>query len=234
MVNYRRVLLPGGFYFFTVTLKNRRSRWLVEYIDLLKEAMLETKQKKPYKTEALVVLPDHLHSIWKLPKHDTDYSGRWRNIKRGFTRKLLKRGCDIKKDKRNEYDVWQRRFWEHVISDERDFENHVNYIHYNPVKHGLVSSVKDWPHSSFHRYVKQGRLPEDWGRFEKVMLSFLNLFPNKKSPRISLRFIQATGILRTRSLYEAKRNTGMSQDKKKQMSREHVACMKRSGVQELV
>jgi putative transposase len=112
--------------------------------------------------DAIVILPDHLHAIWTLPDGDADYSGRWRAIKSRFTRELRASGIPLTCDDRGEYRLWQRRFWEHTIRDDNDFNRHVDYIHWNPVKHGLTFRVADWPYSSFHRYTRLGLLPEDW------------------------------------------------------------------------
>jgi REP-associated tyrosine transposase len=116
----------------------------------------------PFSVDAIVILPDHLHTIMTLPAEDADFSGRWRRIKSLFTHDLVRGGLAIARNRRGEYSLWQRRFWEHTVRDEGDFAGHVDYIHYNPVKHGLVSRVSDWVYSSFHRYVRQGVLPQDW------------------------------------------------------------------------
>ena len=163
MVLYRRNRVAGGTYFFTVTLKNRKSSLLVDRIDDLRESVRFTLQKKPFHIDAWVVLPEHLHTIWTLPPGDHDYSRRWALVKSHFCQRLVKAGLPLHKNLRGEYDVWQRRFWEHTIRDDRDFAHHVDYIHYNPVKHGWVSRVKDWPYSSFHRDLKAGIYPPDWG-----------------------------------------------------------------------
>jgi putative transposase len=163
MVQYRRNYQTDGLYFFTVTLKNRSATLLTDYINLLKQAFQRVKKEHPYKIKAIVVLPDHLHTIWEMCGIDQNYSLRWRKIKSYFTRSLYKIGVVTEKNKRGGFNVWQSRFWEHTIRDESDFENHVNYIHYNPVKHELVTSVKDWPYSSFHRYVKQKIFDQNWG-----------------------------------------------------------------------
>jgi len=110
-----------------------------------------------------VVLPDHLHIVMTLPDGDADFSTRWSLIKREFTRGFVSAGLPLPRHANGEPALWQRRFWEHTIRDDRDFERHVDYIHYNPVKHGLVGRVRDWPHSSFHRYVRLGLVPQDWG-----------------------------------------------------------------------
>jgi putative transposase len=162
MVNYRRNLVPGGTYFFTVALANRRSSVLVDNVDSLRQAFLKARTERPFEIDAIVILPEHLHTIMTLPLTDPDYSGRWRRVKGLFTRALVNSGMFIARDSRGEYQLWQHRFWEHTIRDDTDFERHVDYIHFNPIKHNLVSRVADWPHSSFHRYVKRGVLPRDW------------------------------------------------------------------------
>jgi putative transposase len=162
MVHYRRNLVSGGTFFFTVVLANRRWTILVDHIDFLREAFRDTNRVQPFAIDAIVILPDHVHAIMTLLPNDSDFSGRWRRIKSLFTRRVVASGMPVTRDKRGEYQLWQRRFWEHTIRDEKDFERHVDYIHYNPVKHGLVPRVSDWPHSSFHRYVRQGLLPLDW------------------------------------------------------------------------
>jgi putative transposase len=162
MVNYRRNLVRGGTYFFTVALANRRSAALVENLATLRQAFKKTRAEKPFEIDAIVILPEHLHAVITLPPADCDYAGRWRRVKGLFTRAMVNSGASIMRDARGEYQLWQRRFWEHTIRDDADFERHVDYIHFNPVKHGLVQKVADWPHSSFHRYVQRGALPQDW------------------------------------------------------------------------
>ena len=163
MVLYRRNRVPGGAYFFTVTLRNRKTSLLVDWIDDLRESVRETRRENPFHIDAWVVLPEHLHAVWTLPPGDDDYSGRWKRIKGRFTHRLNVAGLPISRNKRNEYNLWQQRFWEHTLRDESDFARHVDYVHYNPVKHGLVKHVRDWPYSSFHRYVRSGIYPADWG-----------------------------------------------------------------------
>ena len=166
MVQYRRNHEPDGLYFFTVTLKNRNTTLLTDHIDLLKKSLQRVQKENVYETKAIVVLPDHMHTIWKMPGEDQNYSLRWRKIKSYFTHSLNQLGMPIAKNTRGEFNIWQSRFWERTICDENDYENHINYIHYNPVKHGLVNYVRDWPYSSFHRYVRQGMLDLDWGGCE--------------------------------------------------------------------
>ena len=163
MVRYRRNFVPGGTYFFTVTVADRRSSVLVEHVASLRHAFRTARSQRPFTIDAIVILPDHLHTVMTLPQDDADFSGRWRHIKSHFTQEVVARGFSAERNPRGEYGLWQRRFWEHTIRDEADFSRHVDYIHYNPVKHGLVSRVADWRHSSFHRYVQQGLLPQDWG-----------------------------------------------------------------------
>jgi putative transposase len=111
----------------------------------------------------MVILPDHLHTIWTLPDGDHDFSQRWRQIKSAFSREIAKEErISQSRLRKQERGIWQRRFWEHVIRDEEDFNRHVDYIHINPVKHGYIQKVADWPYSSFHQYVRLGILPVDW------------------------------------------------------------------------
>lgn len=162
MVHYRRNRIAGGTYFFTVTLRDRSSDVLVRHVDLLRNAFRSVRAERPFMINAIVILPDHLHTIFTLPDGDADYSGRWRAIKSRFTHSILATGVSLIRDNRGEYQLWQRRFWEHTIRDERDYANHVDYCHWNPVKHGLVQHLTDWPHSSLHRYVRRGLLPPNW------------------------------------------------------------------------
>jgi putative transposase len=163
MVRYRRNFLPAGTFFITATLADRSSRVLVVHIKALRTAIRSTRQRHPFGIDAIVVLPDHLHIVMSLPDGDADFSTRWSLIKREFTRAVVAAGLPLPRHANGESALWQRRFWEHTIRDDRDFERHVDYIHYNPVKHGLVGRVRDWPHSSFHRYVRLGLVPQDWG-----------------------------------------------------------------------
>ena len=163
MPNYRRAFAPGGCLFFTVNLLDRRETLLVDHIDLLRESVAGTRHKYPFEIDAFVVLPDHMHAIWTLPPDDADFSTRWRLIKAAFAKQLPKREHRTAVRKaRNERGIWQRRFWEHMIRNETDYARHVEYCYINPVKHGLVTRVRDWPHSSFHRDVERGIFPLDW------------------------------------------------------------------------
>jgi putative transposase len=163
MVRYRRNFIAGGTFFFTLTLADRTSRALVDHIKGLRTAVRDVRCARPFVVDAVVVLPEHLHIVMTLPEGDADYTNRWRLIKRRFTDAVMKSGTSIARHRNGELALWQRRFWEHTIRDEEDFDRHVDYIHFNPVKHGLVSRVSDWPHSSFHRYVRRGLLPSGWG-----------------------------------------------------------------------
>jgi putative transposase len=162
MVRYRRNFVPGGTYFFTVTLADRTSSALVDHISTLRMAFRIARQERPFAIEAIVILPDHLHAIWTLPSGDYDFSSRWKRIKAHFTHRLVAGGVPINRHRNGEYLLWQRRFWEHTIRNETDFERHVDYVHFNPLKHKLVTRVGEWPYSSFHLYVRRGLLPANW------------------------------------------------------------------------
>jgi len=163
MTNYRRNFVEGGSFFFTVNLAERKSKLLTEHIDLLREAFRYTRTRHPFEIDAIVVLPEHLHTIWRLPPDDWDYAKRWRLIKSKFSRGIPKgeRISQSRLDK-GERCIWQRRYWEHTLRDELDYARHADYIHFNPVKHGYANSVSEWPYSSFHRYVGLGVYPADW------------------------------------------------------------------------
>jgi putative transposase len=156
-------LIPGGTWFFTVKLADRRSKALAEHVEALRLAFRTARRERPFCIDAIVVLPDHLHAILTLPPNDADFSGRWQRIKGHFSSELIRAGHDIKRWPNGDLALWQRRFWEHTIRDDNDFARHVDYIHFNPVKHGLAQRVRDWPHSSFHRFLREGLLPDDWG-----------------------------------------------------------------------
>jgi putative transposase len=163
MTNYRRNRIAGGSYFFTVNLADRASSLLVDHIDLSRHAIRYTRERHPFTIDAMVVLPDHLHAVWTLPIDDADYAMRWRLIKTMFSRGVPQNENRTQsRIHKSERGIWQRRYWEHTIRDDLDFSRHVDYVHINPVKHGYVTRVQDWPHSSFHRYVKDGVLPIDW------------------------------------------------------------------------
>ncbi|MFT4276951.1 MAG: transposase [Rhodopseudomonas sp.] len=163
MPNYRRAFVPGGCWFFTVALLERRNTLLVDHITALRDAVARTRERFPFEIDAVVVLPDHLHAVWTLPPGDADFSTRWRLIKTHFAKAPPKEErLSAVRARRGERGIWQRRFWEHLIRDEADYARHVEYCMINPVKHGLVSRVQDWPTSSFHRDVRRGVFPLDW------------------------------------------------------------------------
>ena len=163
MPTYRRTRVPGGTYFFTVNLADRRSDLLVRHVDLLRAAVAATRARRAFTIEAWVVLPDHLHAIWTLPHGDTDFSTRWLLIKRAFSRALLaNEPRSASRLRQQERGIWQRRFWEHTIRDARDFAAHIDYVHFNPVRHGLTTDARDWPFSSFHRAIARGNYPPNW------------------------------------------------------------------------
>ena len=146
MPNYRRAWIPGGTYFFTLALVDRRSRLLVEHIDTLREALRMARMARPFRLDAIVVLPEHLHMICTMPLREHDFAKRIAHFKAAFSRGVPTRGppC-VARTGRRERGVWQRRYWEHVIRNEADLHAHLDYVHYNPVKHGHVTCVCDWP-----------------------------------------------------------------------------------------
>ena len=163
MTGYRRNFIAGGCFFFTVNLADRRLYLLTEHIDELRNAFRKVRRQHPFTIDAMVVLPDHLHAVWTLPEGDANFATRWRLIKSIFSHNLpAGERISGSRAAKGERGVWQRRYWEHTVRDESDFERHVDYIHINPVKHGLVARVRDWPFSSFHRMVRLGAYPEDW------------------------------------------------------------------------
>ena len=165
MPNYRRYRLPGGAWFFTVNLLERRDNdLLIREIDLLRVCVARERARRPFEIVAWVVLPEHMHWIWRLPEGDTDYPTRWRRIKTDLSRSLQRteRRSSVR-IRRGERGIWQRRYWEHAIRDGMDMRHHIDDIHYNPVKHGYVERPVDWPHSSFRRYARMGLYPIDWG-----------------------------------------------------------------------
>jgi putative transposase len=166
-MEYRRARIAGGTYFFTLVTHHRR-RFLCEpdAIALLSQSFRYTKQRHSFEIDAVVILPEHLHCVWTLPEGDSNYSMRWRLIKTFFSRHCgdeIRGEISASRRDKKEQAVWQRRFWEHCIRDEMDWRQHVEYIHYNPVRHGLVKSPKDWEYSSFHRYVREGKYNMMWG-----------------------------------------------------------------------
>jgi len=163
MPDYLRNRVPGGTYFFTVNLLERSSGLLVTQVALLREAVRQVRRKRPFHVDAWVILPDHMHAVWTLPPDDSDYSGRWKAIKIAFAKGIPKTELlSAVRARKGERGIWQRRFWEHTIRDDRDYEAHIDYVHINPVKHGMAVRVRDWPYSSLHRFMRQGLYPSNW------------------------------------------------------------------------
>ncbi len=169
MPDYRRWYVPGGSFFFTAVTCARRP---ILYTDAarqcLHEAIDTARDKWPFTLVAIVLLPDHLHTVWTLPAGDAEYPMRWKCIKEQFTREYLARGGaevppSASRVRHGERGVWQRRYWEHTVRDAADLKRCVDYVHWNPKKHGYVANVRDWPWSSFHRYVELGEYTPDWG-----------------------------------------------------------------------
>lgn len=165
MTNYRRLYTPNSTWFFTVNLAERKNNpLLIEHIDSLRAAFRYVKTRHPFHINAIVILPEHLHCIWTLPPDDSNYSNRWNQLKGHFSRSIAKgERISTSRAKHRERGIWQRRFWAHLIMNQDDFNRHVDYIHWNPVKHGWVTQVADWRYSSFHRYVEMGIYPTQWG-----------------------------------------------------------------------
>ena len=179
MSSYRRLYRPGGTYFFTVNLAERGSRLLVDRVGDLRAAVAATRADRPFRIDAWVVMPDHIHAVWTLPEGDAEYSVRWGAIKARFTRSVRDAGRvgfnptiaraaglpvgwnptlhrSASKMRKGDAGIWQRRFWEHTIRDEADFAAHVDYCHFNPVKHGFAERPADWPYSSVNREMRDG------------------------------------------------------------------------------
>ena len=189
MVRYRRNLRPGGTFFFTVTLNDRRSSVLVDHVDKLRDAFRVTRTERPFTVDAIVILPDHLHVIMSLPQDDSDFPGRWKRIKSLFRHQLTASGAPISRNHRGEFSLWQRRFWEHTIRNEADFERCADYVHFSPVKHGL----------SRHRWT--GRTRRSIATFAPACCPPIGEAPARSpaisvnaetEPRIALRSIRAT------------------------------------------
>jgi len=172
MPNYRRAIVPGGSFFFTVVSRQRRPVLChPEIRTALRAAITTVRETHPFTINAWVLLPDHLHCVWTLPDGDADFSVRWAMIKRFVTQRIAGTGHGAQSApyggatwlKRHEGGLWQRRFWEHQVRDPTDLNRCLDYLHWNPVKHGYVDRVADWPYSTFHRFVREGRYPGDWG-----------------------------------------------------------------------
>jgi len=166
-MRYRRAFIPGGSFFFTLVTEKRRAIFNeAQHVDTLRAAFANIKAQRPFEIDAIVIMPDHLHCIWTLPPDDMDFATRWRLIKTWFTKHCdhsLRPAPNKARQHKQEQAIWQHRYWEHLLRDEADFARHVDYIHYNPVKHKHVATPSAWPHSSFHRYVEMGIYPADWG-----------------------------------------------------------------------
>jgi putative transposase len=167
-MQYRRAKVAGASYFFTVVTHERRPIFSnAEAVVLFQTGLNRIRNRHSFEVDAFVILPDHIHTVWTLPESDADFSMRWRLIKEAFTKPFVRQHLasepSTSRRAKGEQAVWQRRFWEHVIRDEADYAAHVDYIHYNPVRHGLASAAGDWPHSSFSSWVKRGIYEPYWG-----------------------------------------------------------------------
>ena len=170
-MRYRRANAQGATWFFPVNLADRGHDLLIRHVDLLRDVMREVKNRHPFEIVAMVVLPEHLHAIWTLPADDADYPMRWSLIKAGFSRSLPKSEA-IRQSRlhKRERGIWQRRYWEHQIQDDADLQAHVDYIHYNPVKHGHARLPVEWPHSSMHQFIERGWMAADWCAADTILL----------------------------------------------------------------
>ena len=180
MTNYRRTYIKGGYYFFTVV-SYERKRFLCDSLarNCLHQVIDDVRKKWPFDIIAMVLLPDHLHCIWKLPENDDNFSTRWRLIKTKFTKHYLNNGGkesaqSHSRHAKQERCVWQRRFWEHRIRDGNDLQRHLDYIHYNPVKHELVNDVEKWPWSTYHDYIKSGKYSKTY--FTEIQKQLTEMF----------------------------------------------------------
>jgi putative transposase len=169
MTDYRRWRVSGGTYFFTVV-THERHPFLTDAVARrsLRDALRTVRARRPFRIDAIVLLPDHLHTIWTLPPGDFDYATRWQLVKRRFTKSYLACGGTeasrtVSRLSKGERGLWQRRYFEHTCRDDADMKRCADYLHVNPLKHGLVERVIDWPWSSFHRYVRLGEYASDWG-----------------------------------------------------------------------
>ena len=170
-MKYRRLTTKGACYFFTLNLQNRQQTLLTDHIDTLRNTINKVKHNHPFKLDALVILPEHLHILITLPRDDNNYAKRIMLIKTSFSRQLPKEENISKSRKsKRKRGIWQRRYWEHQIRNDEDYENHINYIHYNPVKHGYVNNANEWQYSTIHQYIKQGVITQNWGS-ENIMLT---------------------------------------------------------------
>ncbi|MCB1561189.1 MAG: transposase [Xanthomonadales bacterium] len=170
-MRYRRSQAAGGTYFFTVNLRDRRGTLLVDHVDDLRRATRIVRERHPFVIDAWAVLPDHLHAVWTLPEDDSDFPTHWSLIKAGFSRTITAgEPISASRERKGERGIWQRRFWEHQIRDDRDRQAHIDYVHFNPVKHGYVTRASDWPHSTIHRYIRDGIASADWAADPKQVI----------------------------------------------------------------
>jgi putative transposase len=162
-MKYRRANVAGATYFITANLAERRATTLIDCIDAFRDSIRRVKLRHPFEIDAMVVMPDHFHLLMTLPQDDANFSIRIGAIKSAFSRTLPKSEyVDSTREAKRERGIWQRRFWEHLIRDDIDYANHVNYIHINPVKHGYTKRAVDWSHSSIHRFIERGIVDENW------------------------------------------------------------------------
>ncbi len=177
MRRYIRQRQPGGCYFFTlVTYDRNPTLATLNNVEKLRSAIAEVRKRMPFHIDAMAIMPDHLHCIWRLPENDDNYPVRWTQIKRRFSMSLSPvEVISGSRTMKRERAIWQRRYWEHLIRDEEDWRRHMDYIHYNPVKHGLVARVHDWPYSSFAHCVAKGWYETNWGENVPTQIQTMEL-----------------------------------------------------------
>jgi putative transposase len=162
-MRYRRANTPGAIYFFTLNAADRSGQLLTDHIDALRDGFRAVRRSRPFVLDAICVLPDHLHLLMTLPREDADFATRIMLIKQGFSRRIPPgERISASRASKGERGLWQRRYWEHLIRDDTDFERHVDYIQFNPVKHGWAKRAADWPHSSIHRFIREGVVDASW------------------------------------------------------------------------
>ena len=171
------------FFLTVVTHQRRRILCTDGSRAILREAIETVRRDRPFELRAMVLLPDHFHALWVLPEGDADFSVRMGLIKKLFTRTFLAAGgtegaSTPSRLRHRNRGVWAKRFYEHTIRNYRDYKRHLDYIHFNPVKHGHVQRACDWPWSTFHSFVRKGEYPADWCK-QIPMPCGVNIEPDK-------------------------------------------------------
>jgi len=162
MPDYRRFYIPNSITFITCVTRDRYPYLKSKSdIDLFFSTLARVKEIKPFELMAYVVLPDHFHWLMKVDQSSGNFSKVMHSIKRNFTQNY-KQAHNVQKS----ISIWQRGFWDHVIRDERDLEIHLDYIHWNPIKHGCVNKPSNWPYSTYRDWEGMGIYDLGWGCVE--------------------------------------------------------------------